>query len=81
MTSSDRHIAAARKTDPDASKGRDTWPSPPPSPSPPFPSTTVSRSPDDTDRQDTIPTPAPEGVTADAVVIPPLRGVTVEKRR
>ena len=72
MRSSDSKIATAREIDQEPAKGpearRDTWPSPPP------------KSPDDTDRQDTIPTPAPEPGTSDLVVIPPLDGVGVDER-
>jgi hypothetical protein len=71
MKSSDRQIAAARKIDPDSGKGRDTWPSPPPS---------SSKSADDTDRHDTIPTPAPESGTTDVIAIPPHHTVSIDER-
>jgi hypothetical protein len=73
MTSSDRRIPAAAKIDEDVPKPRDTWPSPPPPRPPPAPS-----SADDTDKYDTIPTPAPESGTTDVVAIPPLRSVTLD---
>jgi hypothetical protein len=69
MTSSDSHIevspAAERGAQDEQLKPRDTWPSPSP----------AAKSPDDTDRQDTIPTPPPELGSDNAVVIPPLRVV------
>ena len=72
MRSSDRRIVAARKIDQDVPKGRDTWPSPPPS---------SAKSPDDTDEHDTIPTPAPESGITDVVVIPPHRNVSIDEDR
>jgi hypothetical protein len=73
MTSSDRRIAAAAKIDEDIPKPRDTWPSPPPPPP------AGASSADDTDKHDTIPTPAPEAGTAEVVVIPPLHGVELDR--
>jgi hypothetical protein len=74
MSSSDRRIAAARKIDQDAPKPLDTWPAPPPS------HAGNASSPDDTDKHDTIPTPAPESGTAEVVAIPPLRNVNLDGR-
>jgi hypothetical protein len=72
MTSSENQVpvAGSRESDHEREKPRDTWPSPAPSP---------AKSPDDTDKQDTIPTPPPELGSTDAVVIPPLRGVKVDE--
>jgi hypothetical protein len=72
MRSSDRRIVAARKIDEAPLGANDTWPAPPPSSR----GDTIHDS-DDSDERDTIPTPPPESGTADVVVVPPLRGVTL----
>ena len=66
MSTSDRRIVAARKTE-DAPK--DTWPAPPPL------SEDLFR---DEMGRDTVPTPPPESGIADVPVIPKLREVDLE---
>ncbi|HEY2516245.1 MAG TPA: hypothetical protein VGI39_35480 [Polyangiaceae bacterium] len=67
MSSSDRRIVAARKTE---EGPKDTWPAPPPSSEEePF-SAEMGR--------DTVPTPPPESGIADVPIIPPLREVDLE---
>jgi hypothetical protein len=66
MGSSDRRIVAARKIEEAPLGANDTWPVPPP-----------TDAGDDDDARDTIPTPPPESGTADMVVVPPLRHVTL----
>ena len=70
MRSSDRHIVAARKTDPEPMRGPDTLPAPPPS---------GPKSVDAPDEHDTIPTPPPEPGSAEVVVVPPHLGVRLDE--